>query len=42
VQPEQQGLHLLKAPHGQPRATLAMPQGAAQSDEFSLEVDWGK
>jgi hypothetical protein len=41
LQPEQQGLHLLKATHGQPRATLAMLQVAAQSDDFSFEVDWG-
>jgi hypothetical protein len=39
--PEPQGLPLLKATHGQPRATLAMLQVAAQSDDFSLEVDWG-
>jgi hypothetical protein len=40
-QPEPQGLHLLKVAHGQPRATLALRQVAAQSDEFSLEVDGG-
>jgi hypothetical protein len=40
--PEPQGLPLLKATHGQPRATRAMRQGAAQSDEFSLEVDGGQ
>ena len=42
LQPEHQGLHLLKATHGQPRATLAMLQVAAQSDDFSHKVDWGK
>jgi hypothetical protein len=41
LQPEQQALHLLKVTQDQPRATLALLQVAAQSNDFSLEVDGG-
>jgi hypothetical protein len=40
LQPEQPDLHL-KVTQGQPRVTLALLQVAAQSNDFSLEVDGG-